>query len=88
MIITFDRSFSKWIGKVKNQKVKDLTIEFIGQMEHARAIEDLSSIKKLKGSKIAYRKRIGDYRIGFEHQKGKVHFVIIGHRKDIYKNFP
>lgn len=88
MNVTFDKSFSKCVAKIKDQRVKDLTIKFIEQIEQAKAIEELSAIKKMKGSRIAYRKRIGDYRIGFEYSNDTIAFIIIAHRKDIYNFFP
>lgn len=32
-----------------------------------------------------FRFRIGDFRVIFDHQQGKVIVLTIGHRKDIYK---
>lgn len=89
MIVEFDRSFSKSIDKLKNKRIKEKTIKFIEEVENINSIKQLTSIKKLKGHKIYYRKKIGDYRIGFEYQKNNtVVFIIIAHRKDIYTLFP
>ncbi|MDD2983398.1 MAG: hypothetical protein PHQ74_08415 [Crocinitomicaceae bacterium] len=35
-----------------------------------------------------YRFKIGDYRIGVELENDTINFVIVSHRKDIYKVFP
>ena len=61
----------------------------------ARGISDLikfsettsGNIKKLKTPFPGYRKRVGNYRILFEVDKGAKRIIIykIGHRKDIYK---
>ncbi len=54
----------------------------------ASSLEQIPSIKKLKGFKTAYRIRSGNYRIGIALQNEKVIFVAFAHRKDIYRIFP
>lgn len=43
---------------------------------------------KLEGYKIAYRIKLGDYRIGVFIEDETIEFVRFVHRKDIYKKFP
>ncbi len=88
MKVEFDKSFAKSIDKLKNQDIKDRIIEFIELLETADTLQDISSIKKLKGDKISYRKKISNYRIGFEYENNTVCLIIVAHRKDIYKYFP
>jgi len=54
----------------------------------SKKITEISNCKKLKGSKNAYRIRIGDYRMGFLFEKQNVEFVRFLHRNKIYENFP
>jgi mRNA interferase RelE/StbE len=43
----------------------------------------------LTGFKNYYRLRIGEYRLGFEKiDENTLRFILIAHRKDIYKIFP
>ena len=43
----------------------------------------------MQGFQTFYRVRIGDYRLGFELiDKETVLFILVSHRKDIYKYFP
>jgi mRNA interferase RelE/StbE len=43
----------------------------------------------LTGFKNYYRLRIGEYRLGFEKiDENTIRFILIAHRKDIYKLFP
>jgi len=89
MIIEFDKSFEKSLEKIKNktlfQKIEKLIIEF----ENAKSLTDLTNIKKLTGYKYYYRVRIGEYRLGFEKiSENTFRFIIVAHRKDIYKLFP
>jgi mRNA interferase RelE/StbE len=89
MIVEFDQSFSKSLDKLKdsgvNKKIEHVIIDF----EKASALANVKKIKKIVGFKSYYRIRIGDYRLGIE-LKGAdvVRFIIIAHRKDIYKKFP
>jgi mRNA interferase RelE/StbE len=89
MIIEFDKSFEKSLEKLKNkslfQKIEKTIIEF----ENARSLSELSNIKKLTGYKFYYRVRLGEYRLGFEkNAENTLRFIIVAHRKDIYKLFP
>jgi mRNA interferase RelE/StbE len=89
MIINFDKSFEKSLGKIEDkilfQKIEKIIIEF----ENAKSLPGMLNIKKLKGYKNYYRLRIGEYRLGFEKiDEHTVLFIVFAHRKDIYKSFP
>ena len=89
MIIEFDKSFEISLEKTRNkslfQKIQKVIIDF----EKAKSITDLPNVKKLTGYKYYYRLRIGEYRLGFEKISGNtIRFIIVAHRKDIYKTFP
>ena len=89
MIIEFDKSFEKSLEKLKNkslfQKIEKVIIDF----ENAKSLTDLPNVKKLTGYKFYYRLRIGEYRLGFEKiSENTFRFIIVVHRKDIYKTFP
>lgn len=88
MKVEFDKSFSKSIDKLKNKRVKLQIIKFIEAIENAKSLKEITSIKKMKGHVVSYRKKIGDYRIGFEYNKSIITFIIVAHRKDIYNMFP
>ena len=88
MNILFDRSFLKSIEKINHKKTKEKLLDFISEVKTARSISSLTSIKKLKGHSISYRKKIGSYRIGFEYSDNTITFIIVLHRKDIYNKFP
>ena len=88
MKVTFERSFSKGIDKLKNQQVKDRIIKFIEKCEEAKVITDIPNVKKMTSVSSFYRFKIGDYRIGVELENDTINFVIVSHRKDIYKVFP
>ncbi len=89
MIIEYDKSFEKSLDKNRNkvlyQKIEKVIIDF----ENAKSLTDITGIKKLTGYKDYYRVRIGEYRLGFEKiAENTLRFIIVAHRKDIYKSFP
>lgn len=89
MIVEFDKSFSKSIGKIKDNSVLKRTESFILILEAAERLDDVRGVKKLQGHSSYYRHRIGDYRLGFELlDKDTIRFIILAHRKEIYKLFP
>ena len=45
-------------------------------------------VEKLRGFKEYYRIKIGEYRIGFKQESGKIIFIRVLNRKDIYRHFP
>jgi len=89
MIVEFDKSFSKSLDKLKDSEVKRKIEHIIIDFDKTDIITDVKNIKKLVGFKTYYRIRIGDYRLCIELKAGNiVRFIVIAHRKDIYKIFP
>ena len=88
MIISYKKSFLKDIKKLKNKHLKDSIADCISQVECASSVQDIKNLKKLTGYDVYYRIRVGDYRIGLKIEDDSVFFVVVEHRKDIYKMFP
>ena len=89
MNVLFDRSFSKSIDKIRDQKIKERIIKIIYSVEQAGSTDKIPNIKKMTGWLNYYRIKSGDYRIGIELEPDNtIRFIVISHRKDIYKNFP
>ena len=89
MIIEFDKSFSRSLDKLKDSNIKKRIEQIILDFDRANSIIDIKNIKKLVGFKSYYRIRIGDYRLGIELKTATIaRFIVIAHRKDIYKIFP
>jgi mRNA-degrading endonuclease RelE of RelBE toxin-antitoxin system len=88
MKVDFLNSFISDLKKVTDktlyQKVKNIIIE----IENAEKISDILIIKKIKGSKTAFRIKIGDYRLGFYYENNVLELARFMHRKDIYRKFP
>ncbi len=81
-------SFYKDLDNINNKKIKVKIIKFIDNCKNANKLSELKSIKKLKGSDIAYSFKIPDYRLGFYYENNTIQFARFLHRKDIYKHFP
>ena len=84
----FTNRFFKDIDKITQSAVKNDISAVIHEIEKANHLSEVKNTKKLKGHSIAYRIRIGDYRIGLYYENNTVEFIRVVHRKDIYKVFP
>jgi mRNA interferase RelE/StbE len=89
MIVEFDKSFEKSLIKVNDPSILRKLKRVIIQIESSASLSQIPNIIMLTGYSTYYRLRIGDYRIGMEMtNKNTIRFIIIAHRKDIYKIFP
>jgi mRNA interferase RelE/StbE len=89
MVVEFDKSFEKSLNKVHDTIVLRRLKQIIFQIERSSSISQIPNILKLTGYSAYFRIRIGDYRIGVELiNNDTIRFIIIAHRKDIYKGFP
>jgi mRNA interferase RelE/StbE len=61
---------------------------FATQVSDAHTISEITGVKKMKGFNEYYRKRIGNYRIGFEKVRDEIVLIRVLKRGDIYKKFP
>ena len=84
----FLKQFYKDLDKLKDQNLKDKIAGIIINVEQASSLSDIKNLKKLKGYKVVYRIKTGDYRIGVYIEKNVVEFARIVHRKEIYNKFP
>jgi mRNA interferase RelE/StbE len=88
MKLVFLKKFSKDLDKIRTSKDKEAIREPIELIRSCHSIDEIKSLKKLKGFKDAYRIRIGDFRMGVFIEADIVIFARIAHRKDIYNIFP
>lgn len=87
MNLLIDKSFEKDTAKI-DRKLKLAIVAVIEEVQNAKKLSDLTECKKLKGSKNAYRIRIGDYRLGFVFEQQTIIFVRFLPRDKIYDFFP
>ena len=89
MILEFDKSFDKSLDRITDKTIFPKLKKIIFLLEEADSLTKIPNSKKLSGYKTYYRIRLGDYRLGFEKiNENTVRFIVIAHRKDIYKTFP
>lgn len=88
MQVDFLSSFSKDLDNITDKHVKAKLIQIIELLENCERLNDISNIKKIKGSDTAYRIRIGSYRLGFFFENNIIELARFLHRKDIYQIFP
>ncbi len=88
MQILFERNFSRDLKKIKDKRVLKRVSDAIAEAEEATSLKGLTNLKKLEGFSTYYRIRVGNYRIGIEVSEGKIIFVRVLNRKEIYRYFP
>ena len=84
----FRDSFVKDLKAIKDKRLLKRVKEAIEAIEEASSLDDLPSLKKLKGPKNYFRQRLRDYRLGLALENDTVVLVRFLNRKDIYKYFP
>ena len=87
-------SRSVWIEKSTERKYKGLNNsdrerlkEYLTEVSELQAPSEHPKVKLLEGPKeTVYRLRVGDYRVIFTTEMGKLKIWTLGARKDIYKS--
>ena len=88
MNVEFKSSFVKDLKKIKEKQLQGQIRELIEKVESSANITELDHTKKLSGSDVYYRIRLGDYRVGLKIENNTVYFIRFLHRKNIYRYFP
>ncbi len=89
MKVAFTNKYEKQFDRITDSKSRKQVIDAVKSIIDAPKLDQIPSIKKLKGFKNAYRVRSGQYRIGLIQQtNGTILVSAIDFRKDFYKGFP
>lgn len=88
MKVTYLRSFLHDIKKIKDRRLKNKLKDFLLNLENAKTLDDVPHVSKLRGYTMAYRARIGDYRLGFYCEDKVIEVARFVKGNDIYKVFP
>ncbi|MCF6214216.1 MAG: type II toxin-antitoxin system RelE/ParE family toxin [Flavobacteriaceae bacterium] len=88
MKIVYTKSVTKDVKKIKDKKVISKITLVIKNIKDSSNLGQLQSVKKLSGHPLAYRIRIGDYRLGFYYENNTIILMRFLKRSDIYKLFP
>jgi mRNA interferase RelE/StbE len=86
--ILIDKSFEKDIEKISDKHLLNSLADLIEEVRKLDQLSEIKHCKQLKGSKKAYRIRIGDYRVGFIFDNNTIIFIRFLHRSKIYGYFP
>ena len=88
MKVVIDKTFEKDIKKLKDVALNRKVAVVLEVMLEAEDLKTITGVKKLQGSDVFYRIRIGNFRLGFVFENETATMVRCLHRKDIYKYFP
>ena len=88
MKVEYLKLFSKDVLKINDESLKDNLFGIIIYMKNTQNLNQIPTIKKLKGHSEAYRIRIGKYRLGFYFDGEVVELARFAKREGIYKLFP
>jgi mRNA interferase RelE/StbE len=84
----FSASFDADLSAIRDAALLRRIKKVIEQVEAARNFQQIPNLKRLEASGKYYRIRVGDYRLGFVFEQGRVTFVRCLDRKEIYRYFP
>jgi len=88
MKISYETSFSRDLKKIVSKMIRAEIKQVVCAVKDAATKRDILDLKKLKGYRINYRIKVGEYRIGVTILGDTVTFVRCFPRKDFYKHFP
>ena len=88
MKVIFKQSLARDLKRIRDRSLLQRVQDVIEQLEQVSSLDEISQIRKISDSKVYYRIRIGDYRLGLRLDDGSVTLVRFLHRKDIYRYFP
>ena len=88
MKVEFNDSFLKDLKAVKNRSVLENVRSVIEAVEQADRLDNVTYLKKMRGSREYFRIRIGDFRVGIKLENDTIIFIRFLNRKDIYRYFP
>ena len=88
MKVEFNESFLNDLKAVKDKSVLAKAKAAIEASELADALDQITNLKKMRGSREYFRIRIGDFRLGLKLEGDTLVFIRFLNRKDIYRYFP
>ncbi len=89
MRVLFTKSFAKDLRRhKKNQELLRQIQKIIENVEQAEVVTELTNLKQLKAEGRYFRIRTGGYRIGITIADDQITFILVLHRKEIYRFFP
>ena len=89
MKVTFTNKYEKQFDRLSDPKTRRQIAATVANIIAANRLDEIPSIKKLKGFANAYRVRNGQFRIGLIREAdGSILIAALDMRKDFYRSFP
>ena len=90
MKLVFTSRFEKDLLSIRDKAVKANVLAALVRLKRASRLDEAGDITKLKGSKNAFRLKVGNFRIGFYLTADTITLTLgrFVDRKDIYRLFP
>ncbi|MBC8244947.1 MAG: type II toxin-antitoxin system RelE/ParE family toxin [Verrucomicrobia bacterium] len=87
MDTAYKKTFLKDLQKLPLEFRSRIQIFALKVAPTADSLPDLGQVVKITGYPAYFRKRFGNYRVGFKFENGKITFYRVLHRRDIYRYF-
>lgn len=87
MIIEVLESFYRDVQSINNKRDRIKILDRIKEIESIEHFHQIPNLKKLKGSKIKFRIRVGNFRIGIFYENDILQFSRVLDRKKFYRGF-
>lgn len=88
MLVSYAPALERDLSRLRDQGLQQRVEQVIALLKAAASLGDVSGVVKLSGFAHHYRIRIGDYRLGFSLEEGRVVLYRFLHRRDFYRHFP
>ena len=88
METAYKRSFLKDLRKLPSDYRRRVEKFALEESVAADALGELGPCVKITGYSHYYRKRFGDFRVGFTIKENVITFYRVLHRREIYRYFP
>ena len=84
----FEKTFLLDLEKMQDKHILKQVRDVISQAKSAESAGGIKGLNIMRDYESCHRINLGDYRIGIQLQMGKLIFVRLIHRKDMYRYFP
>lgn len=88
MEVEYSKDFIRDINGIRDKRLQKKITRVVDLLKDTDRLDNVSNIKKLKGSSKHFRIRIGDYRLGFVSENKRLILSRFLNRKEIYRYFP
>ena len=88
MKVEYHKSFERDLRKVRDRTLLDRVKVILLELEESKTLDNISSVKPMKGYPEYFRIRIGDYRLGLKRTNDGLRIIRFLSRGDIYQKFP